>query len=172
MSISEELKIFGVTPAQCTAKIQEHAYNCADLGIEIIDLALDRLEANEIQKVGIDLGMQSLRDLLERERRQLRKWKLYADTLAGIDNSNRITDVDIERAKEVDIVEVASRVVDLRKVNGTYFGKCPFHNEDTASFYIKNNWYHCFGCGESGDTIKFIMKTQGIGFIQAVRSLL
>lgn len=48
---------------------------------------------------------------------------------------------------------------------------CPFHSETFPSFYIKNNWGYCFGCNWSGNTIKFIMKREGIGFVEAVKRL-
>lgn len=47
--------------------------------------------------------------------------------------------------------------------------KCPFHAEKTGSFKVKNNYYKCFGCGDSGDIITFIMKFNNIGFIEAIR---
>lgn len=49
--------------------------------------------------------------------------------------------------------------------------KCPFHNDKTPSLNIHRNFYYCHGCGEHGDTIKFIMKTKGVSFREAVRLL-
>jgi hypothetical protein len=49
--------------------------------------------------------------------------------------------------------------------------KCPFHDEKTASFSIKDNKYHCFGCGVSGDTISLLMERDGLNFIEAVKEL-
>ncbi len=51
------------------------------------------------------------------------------------------------------------------------FAKCPFHSEKRESFYVKNNWFYCFGCGESGDTIAFVRKTMGTNFVEAVKFL-
>lgn len=48
---------------------------------------------------------------------------------------------------------------------------CPFHNEKTPSLYLKNNFYHCFGCGANGDTIDLVMHTKGFTFKQAVEYL-
>lgn len=47
------------------------------------------------------------------------------------------------------------------------FALCPFHNEKTASFSIVNNHYHCFGCGDSGDIIGFVMRYFNLSFPQA-----
>ena len=48
---------------------------------------------------------------------------------------------------------------------------CPFHSDKLPSFYIKNNWGYCFGCNWSGNTIKFLMKKEEIGFVEAVKRL-
>jgi len=50
-------------------------------------------------------------------------------------------------------------------------GCCPFHGEKTPSFYVYDDHFHCFGCGEHGDAITFVMKSQGAGFMEAVESL-
>ena len=50
-------------------------------------------------------------------------------------------------------------------------GCCPFHSEKTPSFYVYDDHFHCFGCGEHGDAITFVMKTQGAAFMEAVESL-
>jgi DNA primase len=48
---------------------------------------------------------------------------------------------------------------------------CPFHGEKTASFYIYDDHYHCFGCGVHGDAITFVMQSEGAGFMEAVERL-
>lgn len=70
-----------------------------------------------------------------------------------------------------DIVEVISQYVPLQKKGGRYFGCCPFHNEKTPSFCVNNGWYHCFGCGASGDVVKFVMEMESVSFYDAVRIL-
>lgn len=70
-----------------------------------------------------------------------------------------------------DIVEVISGYIPLQKKGGRYFGCCPFHNEKTASFCVNNGWYHCFGCGASGDVVKFVMEMESISFYDAVKLL-
>ena len=52
-----------------------------------------------------------------------------------------------------------------------FMAKCPFHNDSSPSLNIKNNFYYCHGCGESGDTISFVMKTAGMTFLEAVSHL-
>lgn len=72
-----------------------------------------------------------------------------------------------------DIVEIISQYVPLQKKGGRYFGCCPFHNEKTGSFCVNQNegYYHCFGCGASGDVIKFISERESIDFFDAVKLL-
>lgn len=70
-----------------------------------------------------------------------------------------------------DIVEVISQYVPLQKKSGRYFGCCPFHNEKTPSFCVNNGWYHCFGCGASGDVVKFVMEMESVSFYDAVKIL-
>lgn len=72
-----------------------------------------------------------------------------------------------------DIVEIISQYVPLQKKGSRYFGCCPFHHEKTASFCVTQDsgFYHCFGCGVSGDVIKFIMEMESMSFFEAVRYL-
>ncbi len=72
-----------------------------------------------------------------------------------------------------DIVDVVSQYVRLKKSGANYFGLCPFHNEKTGSFSVApdKQIFHCFGCGEGGGVITFIMKAEGLEFIDAVHFL-
>ena len=73
----------------------------------------------------------------------------------------------------VDIVEVISRFVQLKKGGANYLGLCPFHGEKTPSFTVSpaKQFYHCFGCGAHGNAIGFQMAYGGLGFIDAVKEL-
>ena len=68
---------------------------------------------------------------------------------------------------------VASYGVQVRHAGSRLVACCPFHNEKTPSFSIDvaRGFYHCFGCGESGDAIKFVMKQEGLPFMDAVKKL-
>lgn len=72
-----------------------------------------------------------------------------------------------------DIVEIISRYVSLKRSGSGYVGLCPFHNEKTPSFHVSadKQFYHCFGCGEGGNVISFIMKEENLPFVEAVRFL-
>ncbi|MDI7252305.1 MAG: DNA primase, partial [Actinomycetota bacterium] len=86
----------------------------------------------------------------------------------------RIRDEDIERLREqVDIVEVISEYVQLKKAGRLFKGLCPFHDEKTPSFMVDpaKQLYHCFGCGEGGDVFTFLRKREGLGFREAVERL-
>lgn len=75
--------------------------------------------------------------------------------------------------KRIDIVEYIGKSLKLKKSGNTYFASCPFHNEKSASFGINSTkqFFHCFGCGESGDVLSFTMKYNGIDFIDGVKLL-
>ncbi|WP_051328437.1 DNA primase [Desulfatirhabdium butyrativorans] len=75
--------------------------------------------------------------------------------------------------QSVDIVEIISESVLLRKTGKSFIGLCPFHAEKTPSFTVSpdKQRFHCFGCGEGGDAITFVMKHEGISFMDAVRRL-
>ncbi|CAN5217478.1 hypothetical protein BH11PSE9_BH11PSE9_05190 [soil metagenome] len=73
----------------------------------------------------------------------------------------------------VDIVEVVGRYVQLKKGGANLMGLCPFHGEKSPSFSVSpsKQFYHCFGCGVSGDAIKFLTEHTGASFIEAVKDL-
>jgi DNA primase len=80
----------------------------------------------------------------------------------------------VDRVKEaVDMVEVVGARTDLRRVGTRWTGLCPFHDERTPSFSVnaEHKLYHCFGCSESGDAIKFVMETEGLDFVGALEAL-
>jgi DNA primase len=80
----------------------------------------------------------------------------------------------IERVKDaVDMVELVGARSDLRRVGGRYTGLCPFHDERTPSFSVnaENKLYYCFGCGASGDAIRFVQETEALDFKGAVELL-
>jgi DNA primase len=66
---------------------------------------------------------------------------------------------------------VIGRKVKLTRNGRQWKGCCPFHNEKTPSFYVYDDHYHCFGCGQHGDAIGFTMQTEGLPFREAVERL-
>jgi DNA primase len=72
-----------------------------------------------------------------------------------------------------DIVSVVSRQVTLKKAGANMKGLCPFHNEKSPSFNVHpaKQIYHCFGCGEGGDVFSFLVKTQKLSFVEALKQL-
>src|SRR5579859_4511600 len=76
--------------------------------------------------------------------------------------------------QQADIVRVVGDYVKLKKAGAqNYSGLCPFHNEKTASFSVHatRQFFHCFGCGKSGDVFKFIQEIEKVTFGEAVRLL-
>ena len=73
----------------------------------------------------------------------------------------------------VDIVDLIGRHVQLKKGGANLSGLCPFHAEKSPSFTVSpsKQFYHCFGCGASGDAIRFLTEYSGMTFVDAVRDL-
>ncbi len=86
----------------------------------------------------------------------------------------RLAPETIDRIKQAtDIVEVIGDYVSLKKRGANYQACCPFHNEKTPSFNVNpaRQIYKCFGCGAAGDSIKFVMDIDGVGYGEAMRHL-
>ena len=87
----------------------------------------------------------------------------------------RIKDQSVrEVVAAANIVDVVSLRTSLRKSSGTrYMGRCPFHEERSASFSVNSdlNLYHCFGCGKGGDVVTFVRETEGLDFVGAIEWL-
>ena len=78
-----------------------------------------------------------------------------------------------ELLSRVDIVDVVGRHVELKRGGANLMGLCPFHGEKSPSFSVSpsKQFYYCFGCGASGDAIRFLTEHLGLSFVEAVRDL-
>lgn len=78
-----------------------------------------------------------------------------------------------ELRTRVSLSDVIGEKVRLRKRGRDWVGLCPFHNEKTPSFTVNEakGFYHCFGCGAHGDIVRFVMDTENLPFIEAVKKL-
>jgi len=109
----------------------------------------------------------------------LEKWYWYWKNLQDIANPRKkhrepkgMTPDMVARAKQVPLQNLFTGT--LRKFGNRHTGCCPFHEEKTPSFSIfeNTNKFHCYGCGEHGDAIDFVMKLKNIKFNEAVQELL
>lgn len=73
----------------------------------------------------------------------------------------------------VDIVDVVGKHVQLKKGGANFVGLCPFHNEKSPSFSVSptKQFFHCFGCGKTGNAVGFLMEHAGMHFVEAVKDL-
>ncbi|RMG01047.1 MAG: DNA primase [Nitrospirae bacterium] len=78
-----------------------------------------------------------------------------------------------EIKSRLDIVDFISEHLDLRRSGSNFKALCPFHNEKTPSFMVspEKQIFHCFGCGTGGDIVTFVMKYEGLPFVDAVKRL-
>ena len=89
--------------------------------------------------------------------------------MSGLIPKQFINDL-IDRA---DVVEVVGRRVQLKKAGKEFKACCPFHDEKTPSFTVSpgKGFYHCFGCGEHGNALDFLMQYDHMEFVEAIESL-
>ena len=86
----------------------------------------------------------------------------------------RIKDASVEDVRAaVDMVDLVAGKTTLRRSGSRFVGRCPFHDERTASFSVDpvKKVYHCFGCQKGGDHIGFVIETEGLDFVTAVEWL-
>jgi DNA primase len=89
--------------------------------------------------------------------------------------AGRIRSSDVDEVKSrTNIVDVVSDQVALKSAGAdSQKGLCPFHDERSPSFHVRPSlgYYHCFGCGESGDAISFLQRMDHLSFSEAVERL-
>lgn len=89
-------------------------------------------------------------------------------------HKNMISKTSIENIKnQIDIVDIVSSYIELKKSGANFKACCPFHSEDTASFTVSpaKQIYHCFGCSNGGDAIKFVMEYVKLSYPEAIEKI-
>src|ERR687891_226936 len=78
-----------------------------------------------------------------------------------------------EVLERIDLVQLISRHVELKKAGRSFKGRCPFHQEKSASFHVTPEMrrFKCFGCQAGGDAIAFVQRYLGKSFVDAVKDL-
>ncbi len=89
--------------------------------------------------------------------------------MAGFIPEDKISEIQ----NSVDIVDIISEMVLLKQTGRNFSGLCPFHSEKAPSFSVsrEKQIFYCFGCGSGGNVFSFLMKHEGISFVEAVRKL-
>jgi DNA primase len=83
-------------------------------------------------------------------------------------------ETEVQQIKDrINIVDVVSQYVQLRRAGKSYTAKCPFHKERTPSFHVspERGTYICFGCGEKGDIFSFVQKMDGVDFPTVLKQM-
>ena len=84
---------------------------------------------------------------------------------------DKLPDLFLQQLRDAnDITDMFRSYTDVKRRGRTYVCCCPFHSEKTPSctIYPENQSFYCFGCGVGGDVISFVMKTDNVGFMDAV----
>ena len=78
-----------------------------------------------------------------------------------------------ELLSRIDVVDIIDKRITLKKAGANFVACCPFHQEKTPSFTVSpsKQFYHCFGCGEHGSAISFLIEYEGLSFVEAVNEL-
>ena len=131
-------------------------------GDEVLDSILSNLYTMDVDKA-TEVPRRSLKRIIAHQQEMKNPYR------------TRITEADIARAKERPIQDFYDGK--LTRVKNKLVGKCPFHEEKTASFSITldgphKNKYYCFGCQAHGDAVDYLIKLQGLDFISAVKKLI
>ena len=84
---------------------------------------------------------------------------------------NSIEEIKTYIVEKTKLEDLISEDLDLKRQSGRMTGCCPFHEENTPSFYVFSDHYHCFGCGAHGDVINYVREKRGLGFIESLKWL-
>ncbi|ANV98213.1 DNA primase [Helicobacter enhydrae] len=85
-----------------------------------------------------------------------------------------IAEASIQQLKAlIDIIDIISHYIQIKKSGANYSACCPFHDEKTPSFMVSpsKGFYHCYGCGVGGDAIKFVMEYEKLSFTEAIEKI-
>ena len=83
-------------------------------------------------------------------------------------------DLKEEIKNSIKLSEVIGKNLSLKKRdNNNFVALCPFHKEKTPSFNVSDDkgFYHCFGCGKNGDIFNYLMETENLSFVEALKTL-
>lgn len=132
-------------------------------------------DEREHYKKHFDEGHAHDRQEVERQIKKLQFSLSHLDEIEGkkeVRQTQGVSEQDIARAKEIPITNFYTER--LSKHNKLATGRCPFHNEKTGSFtiYLDQNTFWCYGCGAGGTVVDFVMRLEGITFLETVKKLM
>ncbi len=104
---------------------------------------------------------------LEEKRRRVRSEIYFLNQKKDV--KSRVNEIEIDKALNFPFEQLIQPQKRIRQ--GEFFSICPNHDEKKPSFYVKNNWGFCFGCGYSCDTIRFLMDRDNLSFPLTVKKL-
>lgn len=129
--------------------------------------SINTIENEDLRDFGINVVDCFIGDEIKTVEKRIKVINQYISP--DIPTAGRLTHQDIESAKECDWENLIKPV---RRYKENHFTAiCPFHGDKDPSFLVKNGFGYCFGCGWSGDSIKFLMELENISFVETVKKL-
>lgn len=179
LSEAELLDVFGDSIEDiCKDKIQELKVLRNELILEIQILWRSFVEYDDDRVMLLKECLKSFKiEPLQEVESKLFYFQRLRDKKTGKINKikGHITDNDIEKARNVPIIDIAERHLgQLRKTGKSYVTRCPFHQDNSPSlnFYPESNRFFCFGCNATGDVITFLQKLLNHDFKSVILYLL
>lgn len=154
---------------------------CSDGLVGMFDEKIEELEkeCQRIKKLSetendYSLGYSLLSSIINEHKKKIIRyaWLKKRITIYNKEKLNKNIDAN-ELIKNIDIVDFIGGYTKLNNFGKEFRGLCPFHNEKTPSFFVNKNKgvYHCFGCGQGGNVITFVIKMEGMSFRDALTYL-
>lgn len=178
MTLTESLEIFSdnLTDIKqaCIENVSDILMNTphksTGLRRYFVEMIAERI-GDSVENIELELRKITIKEKTEHYLRTIKRIDAIQNPVKSF---NKITEVDIERAREYPIEEMYDNGRLFNGGSGRKCGRCPFHEERTPSFYIHaDNRWSCFGsCSEHGDSIAYYMKLHNVDFIQAVKALM
>ena len=86
-------------------------------------------------------------------------------------NPNSLDELKNHIIQKTKLEDLIKEDAEIKRVSGRMVACCPFHEENTPSFHIYADHYHCYGCQVHGDAINYVREKKGLGFIEALEFL-
>lgn len=171
----DPIKVFRPTKQMLQTRVNYLKTGLETLRNTIVDLKRQHSQTNPASKAFLLYLIENTEEKYNAKLREYEqaKWTVQNTYKKIKKNIDTITAEDIQAAKLIPCNDFIH--TQLKQTMGRWTGRCPLHDEKTASFviYMQTNTWYCFGaCSEGGDVIKLVQRLNGLSFIPAIRLIL